>query len=157
MKTRIIISLMVVAAFMFLSQPAIADDLADLKATHQRFDKAWNTADMDTVFEIWQDGGIWIPTNQGFPVVTNSAMGKSMFAKWLESHIYRRSWYKVDYQVIGNTGLVWGLSSRMVIVKATGIGKGRCNGLSFLFPVQPESSFWTDRFQCVRVSGKLLH
>jgi len=36
MRTRIIISLVVVAAFIFLSQPAIADDLADLKATHQQ-------------------------------------------------------------------------------------------------------------------------
>ena len=133
MRTRIIISLIVVAAFMFLSQPAIADDLADLKATLQKFDKAWNTADMDTVFEIWQDGGIWLPTNQAFPIVTNSAMGKTMFAKWLESHMYRRSWYKVDYKVIGNTGLVWGLSSRMVIVKATGNGKRYFYKTSYVF------------------------
>ena len=78
-RTRIIVSLIVVAAFMFFSQPSIADDLADLKATHQRYDKAWNTGDVAGVFEIWQDGGIRLPTSQGFPIVTNSAMGIQMF------------------------------------------------------------------------------
>ena len=79
---------MIVSSFIFFTQSAIADDLADLKATHQSFIKAWNTGDMEAVFEIWQDGGIWLPSNRGFPVVTNSAMGKQMFSKWLETHIY---------------------------------------------------------------------
>ena len=56
MRTRCIISLLVVAAFMLLAQPAIADDLADLKATHQRYLKAQNTGDLETMFQIWQDG-----------------------------------------------------------------------------------------------------
>jgi ketosteroid isomerase-like protein len=123
MRTRIIISLIVVAAFMLLSQPAIADDLADLKAAHQAYDKAWNTGDVAGVFEIWQDGAIWISSSQAFPIVTNSAMGIQMFTKWLETHIYRYRWYKVDYRVIGDTGLVWGVTSENVIVKATGTGK----------------------------------
>ena len=46
-----------------------------------------------------------------------------MFAKWLETHIYRSSWYKTDYKVIGDTGLVWGLRASTHIVKATGAGK----------------------------------
>ena len=100
-----------------------ADDLADLKATHQRYTNAWNTGDLETVFEIWQDGGIWLPTNQAFLVVTNSAAGKQMFAKWLETHVYRSSWHKVDYKVIGDTGLVWGLRTATSIVKTTGTGK----------------------------------
>ena len=123
MRTICIISLLVVASFMILTQPAIADDLADLKATHQSFIKAWNTADLETVFQIWQDGGIWLPTSQAFPYVTNSARGKVMFAKWFETHIYMTSWYKVDYKVIGDTGLVWGLRTATEIVKATGTGK----------------------------------
>ena len=114
---------MVIAALVFLSQPAIADDLADLKATHQRYMKAWNTGDLNTVFEIWQDGAIWLPINRGFPDVTNSAIGKQMFGKWLETHIYRSNWYKPDFKVIGDTGLLWGLRSGMIIVKATGTGK----------------------------------
>ena len=122
-RTICIISLLVVAAFMILAQPAIADDLADLKATHQRYDKAWNTGDLETVFQIWQDGGIWLPASGAFPIVTNSERGKAMFAKWLETHLYRRSWYKVDYKVIGDTGFVWGLRSSTHIVKATGTGK----------------------------------
>ena len=123
MKSRYVILLMVIAALVFLSQPAIADDLADLKAAHQMYDKAWNTGDVAGVFEIWQDGGIWVPSNYGFPIVTNSARGIQMFTMWLETHIFRYSWYKVDYRVIGDTGLVWGVLTTNIIVKATGIGK----------------------------------
>jgi hypothetical protein len=52
-----------------------------------------------------------------------SYMGIQMFTKWLETHIFRYSWYKVDYRVIGDTGLVWGVMTTNVIVKATGTGK----------------------------------
>ena len=123
MRIRCIISLLVVAAVMILAQPAIADDLADLKAAHQMFIKGWNTGDVETVFQIWQDGGIWLPINRGFPDVTNSAIGKQMFTKWFETHMYRTNWHKVDYKVIGDTGLVWGLREGLVIVKANGTGK----------------------------------
>ena len=123
MKSRYVTALMVIVALVFLSQPAIADDLADLKATHQRLNNAWNTGDLETFFEIWQDGGIWLPATQAFPVVTNSAMGKQMFGKWLETHFSRSQWYKVDYRVIGDTGLVWGVTTNTAIVKATGMGK----------------------------------
>ena len=133
MRTRFVIVIMVIAALVFLSQPAIADDLADLKAAHQRFIKAWNTGDMNTVFEIWQDGGIWITPTQAFPVVTNSAMGMQMFTQWLETHIYRANWNKVDYRVIGNTGLVWGVTTVTVIVKATGTGKRYFRKSSIVF------------------------
>ena len=123
MRTRCTISLLVVVAVMILAQPVTADDLADLKATHQRYMKAWNTADVETVFQIWQDGGIWVPITLGFPEVTNSARGKAGFTKWFETHIYRSIWHKVDYKVIGDTGLVWGLREGVVIVKANGTGK----------------------------------
>ena len=91
MKTLCIIPLVVMATFTFLSQPAIADDLADLKATHEMVSKAWNTGDLDTVFEIWQDGAIWMPANMAFPVVINSAMLKPMLTKWLEKYNFQ-SW-----------------------------------------------------------------
>ena len=123
MRTRCIIPILVAAAVMILAQPAIADDLADLKAAHQMFNKAWNTGDVETVFQIWQDGGIWVPITQGFPDVTNSAIGKQMFTKWFETHMYRMNWHKVDYRVIGDTGLVWGLREFIMIVKANGTGK----------------------------------
>ena len=133
MKSRFSILLIVIAALVFLSQPAIADDLADLKATHQRFNNAWNIGDMDTFFEIWQDGGIWLPPNQGFPYVTNSAMGKQMFGKWQETHVARSQWYKADYRVIGDTGLVWGVTTNTIIVKATGRGKRTFNKETIVF------------------------
>ena len=123
MRPRIVLSLIVVTTFMLLCQPAIADDLADLKTTHQMLDKAWNTGNVAGAFEIWQDGGIWVPVSQAFPIVTSSAAGIPMFTKWLETHIYRYRWYKVDYRVTGDTGFVWGVRTTTEIAKATGTGK----------------------------------
>ncbi|UCB48117.1 MAG: nuclear transport factor 2 family protein [Deltaproteobacteria bacterium] len=123
MKTRCVILVMVLGAFILLPQAALADDLADLKATNQRYWKAWNTGDLKTVFEIWQDGGIWLPTNHAVPMVTSSARGLAVFTKWLETHIYLSTWYKEDYRVIGNTGLVWGLRTTTVMSKTKGMGK----------------------------------
>jgi hypothetical protein len=71
MKTRLIIALMVLAAFILLPQAVLADDLADLKAAHQKILKAVNTGDIPGIFEVWQEGAIWIPDTLGFPVVTN--------------------------------------------------------------------------------------
>ena len=123
MKIRLLSSLVVIGAFMLIAQPSMADDLEDLKATHQRYQKAWNTGDLKTAFEIWQDGAIWFPTQQAFPVVTNVAMGLKIFTKWLETHTYRRIWYKADYRVIGNTGLVWGVTTETIMSKTKGTGK----------------------------------
>ena len=66
-------------------------------------------------------------------MVTNSAMGMQMFTKWLETHIYRVNWNKVDYRVIGNTGLVWGVTTVTVIVKGTGTGKRYFRKSSIVF------------------------
>ena len=123
MKTRCVIFLMALAAFMIISQPAIADDPADLKGAHQKMLKAVNTGDIQGIFEVWQEGAIWLPDTLGFPVVTNIEQGIRMFTKLFETHTYRVIWYKVDYRVIGNTGLVWGLIGREVRNKRTGVGK----------------------------------
>ena len=123
MKTRCSISLMAVAAFMLMSQPAIADDLADLKAAHMTLLKALNTGDVKTILEYWQEGMIWSPNECGFIWVTQKAQGIQMFTKFLETYTYRTRWYKADYRVIGNTGLVWGLRVITVRNKTTGIGR----------------------------------
>jgi hypothetical protein len=44
-------------AFILMSQPSMADDLDDLKATHKSYVKAWNTEDFETGTELWIDGG----------------------------------------------------------------------------------------------------
>ena len=123
MKTRCVISLMVLAAFMLMSQPALADDLADLKAAHKKILRALNTGDVQGMFEIWQEGAIYISYVQGFPIVTSRAMGTQVWTKFFEKYIIRSMWYKVDYRVIGNTGLTWGTRTLVVRNKATGVGK----------------------------------
>lgn len=125
MKTRCFVSIILVIIFVLLSQPAIADDLAELKATHQRVVNAWNTGDLDSIFEIWQDGAIWLAYSHDFPMVLNSAILKPMLSKWLETHTFRGMPYKTDYRIIGNTGLVWGLRWDMSISKTTGAGVNR--------------------------------
>ena len=133
MKSSKSIFLIIVAAFLFLAQPALADDLAALRATHQKYNKAWNTGDLNAVFEIWQDGGIWLPPSQPFPIVTNSAIGRQVLNKWFETHIHQYTWYRVDYRVIGDTGLVWGVTTTDIINKSTGAGKRLFHKSSMVF------------------------
>ena len=125
MKSRCVVSLMVVAAFMLISQPAIADDLADLKATHIRLNKANNTGDMETQFQFVDDRAVMFGPRYGVPHVLrgkeHKAMVKQLYIKFRETHIYRAMWYKPDYRVIGNTGLVWGLIEETIISKTSGI------------------------------------
>ena len=60
-------------------------------------------------------------------------MGKQMFSKWLETHYSRETWYKADYRVIGDVGLVWGVRTSVAIVKATGAGKRTFEKESLVF------------------------
>ena len=125
MKTRCVISLMVLGAFMLISQPAIADDLADLKATHMMLIKANNTGDMETVFESVDDRAVMFGATNGIPHVIrgkeNKAFVKQLYVKFHETHVLILMWHKPDYRVIGNTGLVWGLIESTTISKNSGI------------------------------------
>jgi ketosteroid isomerase-like protein len=123
MKPRWVISLVLLGALILLPQAVLADDLADLKAAHQKMLKAVNAGNVQGIFEVWQEGAIWVPDDIGFPIVTSIEEGTRMFTRFFASHIYRVIWYKVDYRVIGNTGLVWGLIGREVRNKTTGVGK----------------------------------
>ena len=123
MKSITAILFLVVFASLLFTQPAIADDLADLKAAHQRYDRAWNEGDLDTVFEIWLDGGIWLPPSQPFPVVTDASLGRQVLARWFQTHIHQYNGYKVEYRMIGDTGLVWGVTTTDIINNATGAGR----------------------------------
>ncbi len=118
MKTRCLISLMVAVAVMLFSQPALADDLADLKATYMTLWKAANTGDVETMFEIMHDGRIFIGAEHGFPLVmTDRARTKQVWAKIYETHRIRIMWYKPDFRVVGNTGLVWGHTEISIMSK----------------------------------------
>ena len=123
MRTRWVISLVVLGALILLPQAVLADDLADLKAAHQKMLNAMNTGDIQGIFEVWQEGAIWVPDTLGFPIVTNTEEGRTMFTMLFATHTYRVLWYKVEYRLIGNTGLVWGLVGRGVRNKTTGVGK----------------------------------
>jgi ketosteroid isomerase-like protein len=109
---------MVLAAFMLMSQPAIADDLADLKATQMSMVKAVNAGDLETVFGMVHDGRIRIGPNSAFPsVMRDRERTKQSYAKFFETHRFRVIWYKPDFRVVGNTGFVWGLTEVNVMSK----------------------------------------
>ena len=118
MRHLAVISLMIVATLIFQCQPAIGDDLADLKAANESLDKALTAGDADAIFEIWQDGAVMI-TGAGFPRVTNNATFQPEVIQLLEIISIQPSWYKIDYKVIGDTGLVWGVGIISITVKAT--------------------------------------
>ena len=113
-----VISLIIVSTLMFQCQPAIGDDLADLKAANESIDNAMNAGDADALIEIVQDGAVLI-MGTGFPSVTNNATFKPMVEGLFENITIRSNWYKVDYRVIGDTGLVWGVTIGRRTNKAT--------------------------------------
>jgi hypothetical protein len=125
MKTRLVISLIILGAFILLPQAVLADDLADLKATHKMEQKAFTTGDLETGFGYFHEGMVYISPNRGFPIVMNLARAKPHWIKWWETHAWRNRWYKVEYRVIGNTGLVWGVREVTVINKKSGSGSRR--------------------------------
>jgi ketosteroid isomerase-like protein len=114
---------MLVGALMLLYQPAIADDLDDLKATHQKYIMAENTGDVETIFAIFQDQAVLIRGTDGIPKTIVKERAKKGYGKWRETHSVRHIEHKPDFRVIGNTGLVWGLVERTVVDKKSGIAQ----------------------------------
>jgi len=116
---------MVVGALMLLCQPAIADDLDDLKATHQKLIMAINTGDVETMFAMMDDKVVRLGSNDGVPHALQNKEFKEQikhgYMKWFETHLTQHFWYKPDYRIIGNTGLVWGLLEWNVINKTSGL------------------------------------
>jgi ketosteroid isomerase-like protein len=111
MKIRLLSSLVVMGAFMLMSQPSMADDLDDLKATFQSHIKAMNSGDWQTASDGQYDGLISFSFTRAFPtVIRNKAQWVKLVTRWYEGmQTFRSTWYKPDFRVIGNTGLVWGL------------------------------------------------
>ena len=115
MKIRLICSLVIMVVIMFMSQPCNADDLADLKATHAEYPKALNSHDVEKLFELFYDEQIRVDQFGGFPsVLPNNEQVKAAWAGYFESlEIFRTTYYSIDYRVIGNTGLVWGIRTEV--------------------------------------------
>jgi ketosteroid isomerase-like protein len=123
MKTRWVISLIVLVAFILLPQVSLADDLADLKATHQKLFAAFNSGDVETSMDLWLEGGIFLPASRAFPVVVNIVRGKKMWSRFFQTHMIIMTFYKPEFRVIGNTGLVWGHVDELMMNKEKGVGQ----------------------------------
>ena len=133
MKTRWVILLIVLGAFILPPQAALADDLADLKATHMSYMKALNAGDVETFMDFWVEGGIVFFGSRAFPVQINIARDKKLWSRILQTHRLILIPYKPDYRVIGNTGLVWGHFTSDTINKEKGVGKRRFLKFSFTY------------------------
>ena len=137
MKTRCLISSIVVGALMLLCQPAIADDLDDLKAAVNKYTMAVNTGDGETQFAMFHDQFVLIRSIDGipktFPNKEIKERAKQGFIKWLETHSARMLFHKPDFRVIGNTGLVWGFVERTEVNKKSGITQKYYGKLSLVF------------------------
>jgi ketosteroid isomerase-like protein len=143
---------MVVAAFMFMSQPAIADDLADLKATHMSYLKAINAGDVETFMGFWVEGGVVFFGSRAFPIVVNIARDKQTWSRILQTHRLIIREYKPDYRVIGNTGLVWGHFAEVMMNKQKGIGKRRFRKFSYTY-VKSEGKWKIALFHATPIPG----
>ncbi|NIS72177.1 MAG: DUF4440 domain-containing protein [Proteobacteria bacterium] len=99
---------MFLVGFTLLSQPVIADDLDDLKATNERYMNAWNTRDLDTLLEIEDASGFGHSSAFPRPLMDKEQLRKlyTWYFETMDLILIRI--YKDEHRVIGNTGLVWG-------------------------------------------------
>lgn len=102
---------MLVVILVLLPSFVSADDLDDLKAAQERYLKAWEARDIDTIVEF--EGG----TAAGFGYTTAfpRPLGtKEVFRQAIERYFtdiidfIRITPNTADFRVLGNTGLVWG-------------------------------------------------
>ena len=87
-----------------------ADDRDDLQAAQERYLKAWEARDIDTIVEI--EGG----TSAGFGYTTafpRQWQDKDSFRRAIEQYFNIMDFIRItpqtaELRVVGNTGLVWG-------------------------------------------------
>jgi ketosteroid isomerase-like protein len=87
-----------------------ADDRDDLKAVQERYRKAWEARDIDTIVEI--EGG----TSAGFgyttafprPLLTKEAFRQAIEGYFNIMEFIRVTPHTAEFRVLGDTGLVWG-------------------------------------------------
>ena len=111
----------------------VADDLADLKAAHQNYITAINTGNAESSMDLWLEGGVFLQASRAFPTVVNIARGKKMWSRFFQTHILILTFYKPEYRVIGNTGLVWGHFEELIMNKEKGVGKRRSRKVSLTY------------------------
>ena len=127
-----VILLVFVATLILQCQPAIGDDLADLKAANESLDKALNAGDANALFENVQDEAVLLMGN-GFPEVMNIANAVQYMTVVFENNTAQSNWYKVDYRIIGDTGLVWGVTTANWTNKATNVTETEYNKVCRVF------------------------
>jgi ketosteroid isomerase-like protein len=136
MKTRWVISLIVLGAFILLPQAALAgevEDLEELKVTHMNYMGAVNTGNVEAIMGFWVEGGVSFMGGRAFPIVVNITRAKKFWSRILQTHRLILIPYKPDFRVIGNTGLVWGHFTQVVINKEKGVGKRRFQKFSYTY------------------------
>lgn len=156
MKPRWVVVLMVLAAFMLLPQAALAgevEDLEELKGTHMNYMGAVNTGNVELIMGFWVEGGVSFMSDRAFPIVVNITQAKKYLSRILQTHRLILIPYKPDYRVIGNTGLVWGHFTQLVINKEKGVGKRRFLKFSFTY-VKSEGKWKIALFHATPMPGE---
>lgn len=106
------ISVLAVALLAGGGASAVADDLADLKAAHEKTLKAITTGDADGLLATFHeeqvrfDRGAQLATD--YKGLSREAFRKSMAEGAASTEIYSITPVEVRYRVIGDTGIVWG-------------------------------------------------
>lgn len=105
-----IISLILVAALVFQCQPAIGDDLADLKAADAKGERLFvslDPNDIEAYVNMFDEDFIYIAPDLAFPLVVTreeirqtktAEVAQTEYANWIPGNAI--------YRVIGTTGIV---------------------------------------------------
>jgi ketosteroid isomerase-like protein len=112
---RILISL---TALILLLAPQLAfgTDVDDLKATDERWYQAWNSRDIDRLKAIYHDSWVTFGKSNPFPQITeNNDEFWQRIKDWFAiREVVNGTQIDPQYRVVGNTGIVWGHTRRVV-------------------------------------------
>ncbi len=117
MRKLYIASAVVLAAFLAMgllhepaqTQPAGGQDVASLKAAHERMLKAWSDRDIETIVEIC-NGAVGFGHSTAFPrpIRVEGPFRKGLKEFYDMMDVFAITLISADYMVVDNTGVAWG-------------------------------------------------
>ncbi len=108
MLYRRVLLTVALSAVLFAPSAARGDDVADLKATYEQVVVAINKGDLDALTAQWHDQIVAFGPTSPFPVAGKAAYRQIWQTNFAENKRFTLTPINLQYQVIGNTGVIWG-------------------------------------------------
>ena len=108
MLYRRVLLTVALSAVLFAPSAARGDEIADLKATYEQVVAAINKGDLAALTAQWHDQIVAFGPTSPFPVAGKAADRQIWQANFANNEQFTIAPINLQYQVIGNTGVIWG-------------------------------------------------